>query len=108
MEWDGYFRDVGTPADYLHANLDALGNTFDNQGIPELLRDNPLERTPTTFLGRDSRARGTDLRHVVIGQRATIAEGSRLERCVVWDDAEIPNGAYRDSILTGSGEVKIR
>ena len=108
MEWDGYFRDVGTPADYLHANLDALGNTFDNQGIPELLRDDPLERSPTTYIGWGSRTGGSDMRHVVIGKRATIAPGSRLDRCVVWDDAEIPKGAYRDSILTGSGEVKIR
>jgi mannose-1-phosphate guanylyltransferase len=65
---------VGTPAEYLRANLD-----FDARFDPSGLRERRA----------GARAEGD----VVIGRGATIAQGARLDRVVVWDGEAVPPGA---------------
>ena len=48
-----------------------------------------------------------DLRHCVVGKRATVAPGSRLERCVVWAGAHLPRGDYRDMIVTPNRQLPL-
>jgi NDP-sugar pyrophosphorylase family protein len=106
VEWTGYFRDVGTPAAYLGANLDALGGVLATHGIPEKFVDEPVLLNATVYVGAGARVDDVELRHAVVGSRAHIDPESRLERCVVWDGAVVEHGDYRDSILTESTIVK--
>jgi NDP-sugar pyrophosphorylase family protein len=108
LEWNGYFRDVGSPAAYLGANLDVLGGVVASQGIPEKFNDDqPVLSTATAFVGGGANVTDVELRHTVVGRGAHIEAESRLERCVVWDGAVIELGDYRDSILTGSSIVEV-
>lgn len=105
VEWEGYWRDIGSPAAHLGANLDALAQSFDDSGIPKLLGGAPYRRDAQAFVGAGAEIEEVEVRHVVIGSGAVIARGTRLERCVVWDGAYIERGEYRDAILTGSQVV---
>lgn len=107
FEWTGYWLDVGTPAAHLVANLDALSNAFDDGGIPGLLGRAPLRRDAFAYVGADARVEGVALRHTVVGQKARIDPGTRLERCVVWDGATVPRGHHRDSVFTGRRLLKL-
>lgn len=106
FEWNGYWRDVGTPSDHLRANLDALSGALDASVVREL-RQEPVRHDEFAYVGEGSRIEDVALRHTIVGRGAEIAPGSRLERCVVWDSASVPKGTYRDSVLTGRQTVKI-
>ena len=71
MTWEP----VGTPAEYLAANLETPGLSFD----------------PTGNLAEGARLIGRS-GDVVLGAGATIGEGAELERCVVWEGEQVPDG----------------
>jgi NDP-sugar pyrophosphorylase family protein len=75
---------VGTPAEYLHANL----------SLP-----------PLSYLDVDARARATGTRlepDLVIGRGAELARGVRLTRAVVWDGERVPSGTVAsDGVFAG-------
>lgn len=82
---DGVFwQDMGTPADYLNLHRRLLG--------PGAWRI-----AETARVGGSARLAGFGC----IGERAVIAPGATLSDCVVWDCASIPQGCYRQRILTG-------
>lgn len=108
LEWDGYWRDVGTPAAYLRANLDALSGTLGDEGLHSALGLVPLWRDDLVYLGVGSRVEGAHLRHSIVGSKAKVAPGTSLERCVVWDGAEPARGDYRDCVITQTRVVDAR
>ena len=59
------------------------------------------------FVGEGASVEDTDLRHCVVGKGATVAPGSRLERCVVWAGAHLPRGDYRDTIVTPNRQLPL-
>jgi len=60
------------------------------------------------YVGQGAVADDADLRHSVIGRRATVAAGSHLERCVVWAGAHVPRGEYRDTVVTPTRVLPFR
>ena len=82
---DCLWEPVGTPAEYLEANL----------------RPQPL-----SYFDADARARATGTRieaGLVIGAGATLGRGVALERAVVWDGERVPDEFHgRNGIFAGA------
>jgi len=75
---------VGTPAEYLAANLD----------FPRLSYADPDALTRETGVRRHG--------DVVLGSGASLGEGARIERVVVWDDERVPAGfEAREGVFAG-------
>ena len=71
---DCVWEPVGTPQEYLHANL----------ALPALSYFDPEAR---------ARANGARIAHdLVLGSGATLGPGARLRRAVVWDGEHVPAG----------------
>lgn len=86
---DGAFwRDMGTPGDYLDLHRDLLkpGEWRIADGV----------RMPVGV-----RLSGWGC----IGAGVVVEPGAALEDCVVWDGAHVPPGRYRGRILTGNREI---
>lgn len=71
---EGAWEPVGTPAEYLEANLRFPRLSYVNA--------DELTRETRTHCGGD----------VVVGSGASLGEGARLERVVVWDGERVPAG----------------
>ena len=91
---DSVWEPVGTPAEYLAANLS-----------PPVLSS--LGGAPEAWAGTLRRDLGPD---TVVDAAAEIGENVRLERCVVWDDARVPagfrgrDGVYAEERFHSCGE----
>jgi NDP-sugar pyrophosphorylase family protein len=71
---DCFWEPVGTPQEYLRANLRSFAPRF---------------ISPTRLVPAGTYLRG-DQADVIIGRGARLADGVSLRRCVVWDGEEIP------------------
>lgn len=107
VEWDGYWLNIGSPSEHLDANLDALSGLLSSQDIDPIL-DGAMRRDATAFVGAGAEVEGAELRHAIVGAGAKIASRARLERCVVWEGAEVVAGEYRDAIITPTQVVSAR
>lgn len=107
----GYWKDIGTPREYLEANLDALEG---KAGVE------PLGREVSPGIWREAGARtegaqleaplalgaecrleqGSRLKRCVIGGGVTVGSTARLDRCVVWPGVEVGEIRARDAIIT--------
>ena len=94
--WDGYWRDLGTPASYLQAHHDALGGAI---RLPAPLR-RPL-LAGTARVDRDALV--GDL--VVIGPRCVIAAGARIDGSVLHEGVTVGSGAIVEGSVVGAGAV---
>jgi NDP-sugar pyrophosphorylase family protein len=73
FETDARWLDLGTPADYLAANLALLGDQV--------------------LLGPGAQIEaGARLARSVVGEGARVGAGARIERCVIWPGARVPPG----------------
>jgi NDP-sugar pyrophosphorylase family protein len=85
---DGVFVDIGTPADYLRANLAFAAREGSGGRLV----------APTSRVAPSARV--TDC---VIWENAVVSAGAVLERCVVADGVVIPEGAhYRESAFAST------
>lgn len=107
LEWDGYWLDIGTPRDHLKANLDVLAGMRDPSLAADAVGDSCERWDVMAFVGDGASVADVDLRHSIIGKKATVAPGSRLQRCVVWAGAHLPKGDYRDSIVTPTRQLPL-
>ncbi len=97
----GLWVDIGTPAEYLRANLDLL----DGRMAPPIDPWSRGSRGPGgSFLGAGARVAGS-IDRCVIGAGAMVPAGSRLRRCVVWDGVVVPPGDWTDAIVYDGGQV---
>lgn len=82
------WRPVGTPEEYLTANLSPPSVSY--------------------FDGNDPAAPGTllsgDARDVVLGPGAEVSAGARLARCVVWEQEKIPPGFVAEEGVFAEGK----
>lgn len=102
MEWNGYWLNVGTPADHLKANLDALGGLRDPETVSRVI-DAAWERWDSlAYVGPWAQVQGAELWNAVVGREAHVAPGTILERCVVWEKAAVKPRHYRDTVITPS------
>ncbi len=94
-----FWHDIGTPNDYLHLHGELLHGRVILPWLEQLLGakclDFPLYVDTTAVLKK-----GVHLHDwVSVGRDSWIEDGSRLERCVVWDGARVTKGSYRDTLL---------
>ena len=107
LEWGGYWMDVGDPSALLRINLDALSGGFERSRRPVGLSGPAVRDDATAFVGAEAVVEEVELRHSVVGKGSRVEPGSKLERCVVWDGAEVARGRYRNSIITGAAVVEV-
>lgn len=95
---DAYWMDIGTPAKYLEANLDALTGRFPNE--LEATADGSLV-APDAHLDASA-----TIVSCVVGEGASVGEGADLERCVLLPGATVePEVRLSDSILGEGASV---
>lgn len=91
---DGWFFDLGTPSDYLHANLALLRGQIALDGFSpppgEIFTGQGLE------LGENARL----LPGAILGNHVRVAPGTTVERAVVLDGAHV-QGDVRDAVVVG-------
>jgi NDP-sugar pyrophosphorylase family protein len=75
-------------------------------GVPEL-QGLTQRWDELAYVGPGAEVEGVDLVHAVVGAGARIRPGTRLERCVVWDGAEVEAGRFADAVLTPRGVVSV-
>jgi NDP-sugar pyrophosphorylase family protein len=90
---DGFWSDIGTPAEYLRVNLAVTGGRAGALGAAGRLEGSRLigenvRIGPGACIGRD----------VILGSGAVVEDGADLESCVVWDGARA-SGRIRSSIV---------
>jgi NDP-sugar pyrophosphorylase family protein len=107
LEWNGYWLDIATPKDHLKANLDVLAGMRDPKLATEAAGEVCERWDVMAFVGEEASVEDVDLLHSVVGRKATVAPGSRLERCVVWSGAHLPRGDYRDTIVTPGRQLPV-
>ena len=125
----GTWLDVGNPAAYLDANAAVLDGTVDlpldpwvraawgcrADGEPVGSRTrcdvHPSVRMDAPSWVGPGAAIDADVvlgPHVVVGQRARIGRGARLERTVVWDGCEVPAGVeLRNCVVHDGGVLRV-
>ena len=93
MVSEAYWRDLGTPAAYLQAHMDALDGLVGGTTSPGPLLGRGTEIDPGARVGR----------HVVLGPGVRVAGGAVVDRSVLHGDVRVGEGAeVRDSIV-GAG-----
>ena len=103
-----YWADIGTPGEYRRASYDVVRGAFAIPGTrasgvdpTAVLGDNVRTEGPV-YIGARARV-GDGVTLVgpgVIGDDACIEPGARLERCIVWQGANVGEGAtLRDTIV---------
>jgi mannose-1-phosphate guanylyltransferase len=92
---DGYWRDLGTPAAYLQAHVDALGGRVGGRRYPRPLVGEGVRLAPGSSVGED----------VVIGERAVVGAGATVRRSVLHGAAEIGERALVEGSILGPGTI---
>ena len=99
----GTWIDIGTPTDYLEANLAVLDGTL-KTALPVWERG--AGRPGDRWVGAEARVDGTII-HSIVGAGATVPEGTRLHDCVVWDGVTVPSGDHTRCIFFDDGVVSL-
>lgn len=100
MGVDAYWADIGTPAKYLEANLDALTGRFATDAVPE-------PGPETSVFGEGAVvADGARVSSACFGANVTVDEGAMVTRSVLLPGASVGRGAeVKDSILGEGAKV---
>ncbi len=99
----GQWVDIGTPEDYLSANLALLDGTMT---APADIWARGERGPNQSWVGRDTTVDGRVHRSVV-GSGATVPRGSSVRDCVVWDGATVPEGEHHRVIFHDSGALQL-
>ncbi len=99
----GTWIDIGTPGDYLEANLAVLDGRLET-ALPvwELGTGQPGDR----WVGRSARVDGS-VTHSIIGAGATVPSDATLRECVVWDGVAVPPGTHFRCIFFDDGVLRL-
>jgi mannose-1-phosphate guanylyltransferase len=89
---DAYWMDIGTPAKYLQANLDALSGAFptDLAGAED-----------GSLVDPEADVDGASITSSVVGAGAVVAAGAALERCVLLPGARVEASASLRGCILG-------
>lgn len=96
---DEYWMDIGTPAKYLQANLDALAGSLDPEQ-PNRLDANGSLVAATAEMATDASVTGS-----VVGDGVRIGNGAELESCVLLPGAVVEGGTRLKRCILGEGAV---
>lgn len=94
----GWF-DIGTPTDYLDANLAVLDGRWRTALDVWSLGDG---EPGVRWVGPGARVEGTVL-HSVVGEGAWVPAGAHLVDCVVWDGVAVPPGHHQGAVFFPGG-----
>lgn len=95
-----YWIDIGTPATYLRANLDALSGTYETSAAAG------VDARETLVAQGANVSDEASLRSVCVGEGAVVEPGARIERCVLLPGAAVLQGAeVHDSIIGGDAVI---
>lgn len=97
----GLWVDIGTPAEYLRANLDVLAGVVHPPVDPWSRGTRGPGRC---WVGPGSQVAGS-VEDSVLGAQAVVPAGAHLRRCVVWDGVTVPEGTHEDCIVYDGGQV---
>ena len=92
---DAYWMDIGTPQQYLTANLDALLGRYRTSAVPSPGNGAVLSSDGATV------APTASVRTVCLGPGAKIEDGSTVERSVLLPGAVIGAGAHVETTIVG-------
>lgn len=95
----GAWVDIGAPAAYLQANLDALAGRL---RLPVDPWTRGARGPGGSWVGEKAQVHG-DVNHCVIGARAVIPAGTSLTDCVVWEGLTVPEGVHHRTVFYGRG-----
>jgi NDP-sugar pyrophosphorylase family protein len=111
--WENYWLDIGTPARYMQAHYDLIGDKLQLHKVEHTL--------PAPFIGEgeaskiDSRSvidpgstvkAGVEIINSVIGANCVIEERARIEDSIIWAGSRIGVGAnIRRSVIGKSGII---
>lgn len=106
--WRGYWRDIGTPASYLQANLDVLANRVSLLDRPYYNRgekfDDTVEIDSVSVVDDSSTMKaGVRIINSVVGRNCYIEERVRIENSVVRGATRIGSGATVRGAVVGRG-----
>jgi mannose-1-phosphate guanylyltransferase len=104
--WRGYWRDIGTAASYLHANMDVLA---DRVNLLDRLKagrgdkfDETAEIDQTSIVDPSCVVKaGAQIINSVVGRNCYIEERARIENCVVRGGSRIGPGATLQGAVAG-------
>jgi len=97
--FEGYWRDIGYPWDYLDANMYMLRKIGFHIGENTDVWDTAIIRKPV-IIGRDCEIKNCVIEHSVIGDECTVGEFSVVKRSVVMRRSRVPHLNYvADSII---------
>jgi mannose-1-phosphate guanylyltransferase len=97
MATDAYWMDIGTPAKYLQANLDALSGAFSTDAVAS-----PGEASVVAGEGV-SIGDGCKLSSVCLGPGSRVENGAVVERSVLLPDAVVGRGSRVVNSILGKG-----
>jgi mannose-1-phosphate guanylyltransferase len=92
---DAYWRDLGTPAAYLAAHLDALEGRVGGRRYERPLLGEGASIDPSAAIGGD----------VVMGPRASVGPGASVRRSVLHRQVVLEEGAVVEGSIVGPGTV---
>jgi mannose-1-phosphate guanylyltransferase len=92
---DAYWRDLGTPAAYLAAHLDALEGRVGGRGYERPLVGEGASIDPGASIGQD----------VVVGPGASIGPGASVRRAVLHREVTVGEGASVHGSILGPSTV---
>lgn len=100
LPMDAYWMDVGTPAKYLQANMDALRGVFVTSAISQIAEGSSVVGAGALI------DEGAQVSSSCIGADSKVAAGARVERSVLLPAVVIQNGAeVKDSVLGEGAQI---
>jgi len=103
IEHEGRWIDIGTPADYLAANLAVLDGSL-HTALPVWERGRGAPGSH--WVGPDARVDG-EIHHSIVGAEAIVPAGAVLTDCVVWDGVEVPPGHHERVVFFDDGALPV-
>ena len=109
---DAYWMDIGTPAKYLQANMDALSGAFPTDAVPEPRPDGMLvhpdarideaARVSSACIGPSCVVeRGATVTEAVLLANVRVCEGARVSRSVLGEGCAVSSGAVLEDEAVG-------
>jgi len=99
----GFWRDAGTPVEYLQANLDALAGDLP---IGDNIWDGAMKDVGNNWISQSASVKG-HLENCIVGPNATIPENAALRDCVVWDGVVVQEGKHQRCIFHDGGMLQV-
>ena len=99
----GFWRDAGTPQEYLQANLDALSGHLP---MSKAAWENSSWKSKDNWVHKNATVEGQITRSIV-GNNAHVPQRASLVDCVVWDNAVVPVGEHIRCIFHDGGKLQV-